>query len=281
MTKHRNRGLRKRCGCPRKNWPKCPHPWHFNFKWNGEHYRFSLDREVGHPITSKTDAEKEADRIRTAIREGRFRQQHVVELVARSADTLTFRQFAEIWKAKRGGELVRPKDNDYRIEKVKAFVLSGPQPTAFGDKPLSSITTDDIEAFRESRKAEGLSAVTVNHDLKLLRKMFNWGIRKGYMERTPFKVGSESAITLQREIPRDWRFESEDDEPKLLRAANPHLRLVLIALLDTAARLGEILSLQWKDVNLERRELVIRAESRRPGLGALCRFRLDSWQCWR
>jgi hypothetical protein len=219
MTKHRNRGLRKRCGCPRKNWPKCPHPWHFNFKWNGEHYRFSLDREVGHPITSKTDAEKEADRIRTAIREGRFRQQHVVELVARSANTLTFRQFAEIWKAKRGGELVRPKDNDYRIEKVKAFVLSGPQPTAFGDKPLSSITTDDIEAFRESRKAEGLSAVTANHDLKLLRKMFNWGIRKGYMERTPFKVGSESAITLQREIPRDWRFESEDDEQKLLRAA--------------------------------------------------------------
>jgi hypothetical protein len=32
-------------------------------------------------------------------------------------------------------------------------------------------------------------------------------------------VGSESAITLQREIPRDWRFESEDDEQKLLRAA--------------------------------------------------------------
>jgi hypothetical protein len=34
-----------------------------------------LDREVGDPITNKTDAEKEADRIRTAIREGRFRQQ--------------------------------------------------------------------------------------------------------------------------------------------------------------------------------------------------------------
>jgi integrase len=102
--------------------------------------------------------------------------------------------------------------------------------------------------------------VTVNHDLKLLRKMFNWGIRKGYLERTPFQVGSESAITLEREIPRDWRFESDGDEEGLFNAANPHLRAVLIALLDTAARLGEILSLQWKDVNLERRELVVRAE---------------------
>jgi integrase len=45
----------------------------------------------------------------------------------------------------------------------------------------------------------------------------------------------------------------------LLDAADPHLRAVIIALLDTACRLGEILSLQWRDVNLERRELMIRA----------------------
>ncbi|CAN5706081.1 hypothetical protein BH24ACI5_BH24ACI5_25960 [soil metagenome] len=32
------------------------------------------------------------------------------------------------------------------------------------------------------------------------------------------------------------------------------------ALLDTAARVGEILSLQWKDVDLKKRELVVRAE---------------------
>lgn len=38
---------------------------------------------------------------------------------------------------------------------------------------LNAVTTDDIEAFRDARKAEGLSPVTVNHDLKLLRKMFN------------------------------------------------------------------------------------------------------------
>jgi integrase len=34
---------------------------------------------------------------------------------------------------------------------------------------------------------------------------------------------------------------------------------VIIALLDTACRLGELLSLQWRDVNLDRREVTIRA----------------------
>jgi hypothetical protein len=43
----RNEGLRKVCGCGRHKWPKCPHPWHFSFQWEGRHYRFSLDRHLG------------------------------------------------------------------------------------------------------------------------------------------------------------------------------------------------------------------------------------------
>jgi integrase len=130
----------------------------------------------------------------------------------------------------------------------------------FGDKPLDAITTDDIEAFRDARKGKGLSASAVNHDLKLLRKMFNWAIRKGYLTRTAFKIGSEPAISLERELPRNKRLQNADDEQRLLDAANPHLRGVITAMLDTACRPGEILSLQWRDVSLDRQELTIRAE---------------------
>src|SRR5437016_4650478 len=72
-------------------------------------------------------------------------------------------------------------------------------------------------------------------------------------------VEGAAGAQLVKEIPRARRFESDDDEQKLLDAAVPHLRAVIIALLDTACRLGELLSLQWRDVNLERRELTIRA----------------------
>jgi integrase len=130
---------------------------------------------------------------------------------------------------------------------------------AFGDKPIKAITTDDIEAFRDARKEKGLSPVAINHDLRLLRKMFNWAIRKGYLDRTPFKIGTEPAISLEREIPRSKRLQDADDEQRLLDAAKPHLRGVITAMLDTGCRPGEILSLQWRDVSLERRELTIRA----------------------
>jgi hypothetical protein len=67
------------------------------------------------------------------------------------------------------------------------------------------------------------------------------GDSQGVCEADPFKVESVTAITLDREIPRNWRFNTEEDEQKLLDAANPHLRAVIVALLDTAARPGEIL----------------------------------------
>jgi integrase len=173
---------------------------------------------------------------------------------------LTFSAFAKIWRERRGVYLVRPQDNEYRLKKIESFVLAGTNPPGtLGDKALTEVTTDDIEAFRDARRAEGLSTVTVNHDLKLLRKMFNWGIRKGYLERTPFKIGTEPAIALEKEIARAWRFGHEEDERRLLDAADPHLRAVIVALLDTACRVGEILSLQWRNVNLEQRELLIEA----------------------
>ena len=222
----------------------------------GVNYRLSLDRECGQHISTKTEAEQEVDRLRNAIRDGRFR----AAVQPTENEPLTFRQFADIWQRRRGQEFVRPKENHYRLDKICAFELPGTcPPVRFGDKLLEAITTDDVEAFRDARKAKGLSAVTINHDLKLLRKMFNWGIRKGYLHRTPFKIGTEPAITLEREIPRHKRFDSDEQEQKLLDATSPHLKGVIIAMLDTGCRPGEILSLQWKDVNLERKELMIQA----------------------
>ena len=163
-----------------------------------------------------------------------------------------------MWEERRGKELVRPRDNRSRLDGINAFALPGVNPPlTFGQKSLCAITTDDIEAFRDARKAQGLSPVTVNHDIKLLRKMFNWGIRKGYMERTPFKIGTEPAVFLEKEVPRSKRLEDDAAEQRLLNAAKPHLRAVIIALLDTACRPGEILSLQWRDLNLGRKELTV------------------------
>ena len=89
-TRHRNDGLRKRCECSRRAWAKCSHPWHFGFKWNGTHHRFSLDKHLAQRIDSKTEAETEAEKIRIAIREGTFGQ-------PAPREDMTLRQLADTY----------------------------------------------------------------------------------------------------------------------------------------------------------------------------------------
>ena len=66
-----------------------------------------------------------------------------------------------------------------------------------------------------------------------------------------------AVISLDKETPRDRRFEGDDDEKRLLNAADHYLRGFVIAMLDTCCRPGEILSLQWRNVDLIQRELTI------------------------
>ena len=74
-----------------------------------------------------------------------------------------------------------------------------------------------------------------------------YSIRLGYVDRTPFKRQTETVVRLSEELPRDRRLES-DEESKLLMHAAPHLYAVIVAALETGMRRGEILSLQWKQV---------------------------------
>ena len=103
-----------------------------------------------------------------------------------------------------------------------------------------------------------MSAVTTNHDLKLFRKMFGWFERNNYIEQTPFRFRGQVAIKLDRETPRNQRFADSKIESRLLAAAEPLLHDIIVAMLDTCCRPGEILKLQWMDVDFLRKELTIR-----------------------
>jgi integrase len=219
-----------------------------------------LERHVGRKLT-RADAAAESERLRTAIRAGDFQEAQQRAHQPQQTAPMSFRQFADDWCARRGYQLVRPGDNDSRLKLICAFILPGTEPPmAFGEKPVVDITTGDIEAYRHHRRTQKRSAVTINHDLKLLRKMFAWGIRGRLLHATPFTVAGENVVRLDPESPREERLTDPEAERKLFTAASPHLRGVITAMLETCCRPGEILSLQWQDVDLETRELTIRAE---------------------
>jgi len=88
----------------------------------------------------------------------------------------------------------------------------------FDEKPVADITTGDIEAYRHHRRTQKRSAVTINHDLKLLRKMFAWGIRERLLNATPFRVAGEIEVPSPEPEHDDSRPQ-HDQSPAPSRAA--------------------------------------------------------------
>ncbi len=124
---------------------------------------------------------------------------------------------------------------------------------------MTDITAGTLEDYRAVRRAAG-ATVGCNRSLALLRAAFNWAIRMGYVERTPFMRGTQAVVKLSRELPRRRRLEPGEAARLLAACSSPHLRGLVEAALETGCRGGELLSLQWHQVRADPRpELVMMA----------------------
>ena len=231
-----------------------PHGWHFNFSWKGVSYRVSLDRECGRHIDSKTEADTEADRIRGEIRAGRFQNgatQPPADHSATVAELGTI--FLERYSKARGK--VSWKNDQTMLTKLAGFVVPRIG-RPFGTVSVRSVMEDDCDVFLESLRARALAASTRNNYLQTLKAVSAWGVRKGYLETPWIKSGSD----LKREkIAKRERRLLPDEESTLLGAASAGLFRLIVAALETGCRLGELLSLRWRHVDLERSEITIHA----------------------
>jgi integrase len=273
--KHRNGGVRKICHCPRRQWSKCEHAWHFNYKPRFRSaYRFSLDAEIGKHIEGRTAALAAAEDIRTAIRAGTFkRRAEIARLVANEPDSrsndVTFADFGEVFFDRAGKGTA---NNRACFAKLSAFTLPGPTGGGkLGEKPLRAITEDDVEAFFGHLRAEGRAGSTTNKYVQLVRAMFRWALKKGYVDRNV--VAESEVIRRQKMAQRSRRLAPDVIDPKtgkllqageeraLLAVAGSHLQRLMIGALETGLRLGELLRLQWRDVDMDGRTLTVRAEN--------------------
>ena len=151
------------------------------------------------------------------------------------------------------------------VERVKICLVHFRQ--YFGNKKLREITYDDVYGYRSRRlkvitiHKKLLSVATINRELSVLRRMFNIALRESWILKNPLSCG-ESLIQTSAERRRE-RILTFEEEVKLLKACDDpqrkHLKPLLIALLDTGARKGEMLKLKWKDVDLKSRLITIQA----------------------
>ncbi|SRR6266851_2687871 len=134
-----------------------------------------------------------------------------------------------------------------------------------GRLALEKLTVDDIAGLigRKGRDPH-LSATTVRYILLILRNALNKAVRWGLVARNVAALVDPPRISH-----KEVRVLSPEETLKLLGAARGEaIEGLLVIAVSTGVRLGEALALQWKDVDLERREVRISKSLQRiPGQG--------------
>ncbi|MFC1628695.1 tyrosine-type recombinase/integrase [Gemmatimonadota bacterium] len=124
----------------------------------------------------------------------------------------------------------------------------------FGDRRIDQITTSDIDRFLADLRRNGSSPGSVNRYRSRMSNMMNRAIAWDYIEKNPVHL-----IGRLKEEKLPDRYLMPDEFNALLKACDDDLRALVHLAAVTGMRRGELLSLCWDDVDLERGYLVIRA----------------------
>lgn len=157
----------------------------------------------------------------------------------------------------------------------QTYVLIKTLENYFGDRRIGSIRKADLEDYKVMR-TESVTLATINRELATMRKMLNEALTEGWVTHNPFQGSHLIEIAAEDERKRKLTIE---EEAKLIHFAHgefettykrkirgverevpftakhdaPYLRAAILLAIESAMRKSEILKLDWKDIDLEKR----------------------------
>lgn len=212
-------------------------------------------RKKGFPVQSKTFSYKEDAEKWIRATERELETAGFVDRREAEKNSL-----AEVLKKYRRD--VTPGKKSAEIEKIKIEMIL--RDTALSQLKMSAISTSAVAAWRD-RRLKVVSGATVNREFDVLSAVINharreWGV---HMENPIPDVKRP-----EKSRARDRRFSSIEEQYLLdalcegerkadgtfgKGARNPWLAPLVRLALETAMRRGELLALQWENVDLKRR----------------------------
>jgi integrase len=120
---------------------------------------------------------------------------------------------------------------------------------------VSDLSIILITNFEEHRQREGVCGRTINLEIGSLKTMLRWAARHQLIGSHPIE-----AVRPQDHTPREGRAFTPDEIERLLTASPQPWRDVWYAYLVTGMRKMELGLLQWRDIDTEAREIIVRAD---------------------
>lgn len=175
----------------------------------------------------------------TSLRQKLARGEPIIETPEIVQLIPTFKEFSEKWF-----EVYVKTNNKFSEIGNKKSLLSAHLNPYFGNKQLDKISNLDIESYKSAKLQTGLSRKSVNNQLIVLNKCFHTAQDWEVILNIP-------KIKLLKVEPQKIDFLNIDECQSLLDQCEGQLKEMILLGLKTGLRFGELIALQWTDINFK------------------------------
>jgi integrase len=185
-------------------------------------------------------------------------------------DNIRFKELVDIWIRDYASEQLAPKTFSEHKKRIENRIMP-----AIGQLRLKEIDGRVLRQYygslrepnsRQDRRKGSLSPRTILHIHRLISAILEKAVKWGYIAQNPAKKIEAPKVARQQIKSYD-----EDNMSKLISAlgtADIKYRLIIFIAISTGLRRGEIMGLDWSDVNLENGEInVTKSSQYLPELG--------------
>lgn len=123
---------------------------------------------------------------------------------------------------------------------------------AFGDKDISTIKAPEITSYMKIFERERCAKrKTLNTQLSIIRQILSYAVERGYIETNPARE-----VSIGRTQKRDIRNPaSKEDIQRIKDSIDLPFGMFAYMALYTGMRRGELLALEWEDIDFERKQI--------------------------
>ena len=163
----------------------------------------------------------------------------ILEYQEEQARTRTFREIADAWWEEAETLLATQSIKSYKPAKTRGVEF-------FGDTPIANILPKDIAKFIRSLVSKGYAQKTLSNQLTVINRIFDYAVIENEIQFNPC-----ASVQVPKGQPKTVRSAaSMTDEEKI--KTSDHEWLFPVIAIYSGLRKGEILALQWKDIDFEK-----------------------------
>lgn len=131
----------------------------------------------------------------------------------------------------------------------------------FGHLRPDQVTLATCNSYAAARIKAGKSAGTAHTELGHLRSTLTWAAKIGAIDRAPH------IFRPHKPAPKDRYLNHAEIDRLIAAECEPHVKLAIVLMLTTAARMGAVLDLTWDRVDMERGQIDLRIQAMGPRKG--------------